>query len=175
MIPENFVAGTTFDRLLTLIAYPAPDWEVMLFLRGPVAVDVTGVAEGSQHRLAAAAAVTSDWLTGLYLWSLRATREGEVLTVDEGRIRIAPDVAAIAGAFDPRSHARKVLDAIEAVIEGRATIDQQKYTINNRELWRTPIADLLLLRSRYRDEERREKRAGRHGQSLLGRQVKVRI
>jgi hypothetical protein len=54
-----------------------------------------------------------------------------------------------------------VLDAIEAIIEKRSTKDQDSYSIQGRSLGRTPIADLILLRDRYRAEWVREQRAER--------------
>lgn len=175
LIVETFAAGTTFGALLTLTAHPAPDWGVELIMRGPMPIGVTATPIGTQHALSASAAVTATWQAGVYWWSIRATQGAEVVQVDEGQITIKPDLAAIAGPHDDRSHAERVLAAIEAVIENRATTDQQKYKINNRELWRTPISDLLLLRSRYLAEVAREKSKQRTGQSLLGRQVKVRF
>lgn len=175
MIPDKIVAGTTFDALLTLTAWPAPEWSVSLILRGPIAVTLSSVAEGGQHRLSASAEVTRLWPPGIWAWALRATRGAEVVEIDAGAIRIAPDIESLPADHDGRSHAARVVDAIEAVLENRATLDQQKYTINNRELWRTPIPELLLLRDRYRAELRREEQARRSGQSLLGRQVKVRF
>jgi hypothetical protein len=173
-IPEKIIAGTTFSQLVTLTAYPAPEWGLTLLLRGPLKIDVVATAEGAQHLLSATAQSTSLWPPGIYWWAARATRGAEVVQVDEGQAVVVVDLASIDEPHDARSHAEKVLAAIEAVIEGRAAVDQQKYTINNRELWRTPIADLLL-RSRYRDEVRREQQARRGGQSLLGRQIKVRF
>ncbi|UXU73696.1 hypothetical protein [Paracoccus sp. SMMA_5] len=102
-------------------------------------------------------------------------RAGDVVQIETGNMRLRPDISLIPAGHDGRSHAARVLDAIEAVLENRATMDQQKYAINNRELWRTPIPELLLLRDRYRAELRREQQAARRGQSLLGRQVKVRF
>lgn len=174
-IPDKIIAGTTFSQLVTLTAYPAPEWGLTLLLRGPLAIDVVATVGGAQHLLSATADATSLWPPGIYWWAVRVSRGAEVVQVDEGQVVVGVDLAAIEHPHDARSHAEKVLAAIEAVIEGRATIDQQKYTINNRELWRTPIADLLLLRSRYRDEARREQQARRSGQSLLGRQIKVRF
>ena len=52
-------------------------------------------------------------------------------------------------------HVRRVIDAIEAVIERRATKDQKSYSIDGRSLERTPIDELLLLRDRYRAEWQR--------------------
>lgn len=174
-IPDKIIAGTTFSHLVTLTAHPAPDWVLHLMLRGPLVIDIASTAEGAQHRLQASAAQTSEWPAGGYRWALRASLAGEVLPIDEGHITVAADLAAISEPIDGRSHAERVLHSIEAVLENRATLDQQRYVINNRELWRTPIADLLLLRDRYRAEVRREQQARRSGQSLLGRQVKVRF
>lgn len=175
MIPDKIVAGTTFDCLLTLTAWPAPDWSATLILRGPIAVDLVSIAEGAQHRLGASAEVTREWPPGIWAWALRAVRGTEVVEIDGGAIRILPDIESLLPGHDGRSHAARVVAAIEAVLENRATLDQQKYTINNRELWRTPIPELLLLRDRYRAELRREDQSKRAGQSLLGRQVKVRF
>lgn len=72
------------------------------------------------------------------------------------------------------SHAERVLVAIEAVIEGRASKDQESYKIGDRELVRTPLRDLLLLRDRYREDVRRA-RSARKGHSLFGRNVSVRF
>lgn len=175
MIPAKFTAGTTFSAVLTMTAYPAPDWAAQLILRGPQAVDLMAIAEGQQHRFAAAAGVTSDWAPGVYWWQLRVSSAGEVIAADEGTLSVAADIAQIAGPHDGRGHVERVLASIEAVIEGRATKDQEAYTINNRELRRTPIADLLLLRDQYRADLRRQQQAKRGGQSLIGRNVKVRF
>jgi len=51
------------------------------------------------------------------------------------------------------------------VIENRATIDQQSYQINNRSLQRTPLAELMKLRAKYRAELSQKKRA-RSGRGL---------
>lgn len=174
MIPDDFAAGTTFEARYSALAHPAGEWAATLILRGPTQIDIIGTADGAQHVFSASAAATAGWPPGGYWWAIRAVRGAEVVQIDDGQIRVAVDLSTLAGPHDGRSHAERVLASIEAVIEGRATTDQQKYTINNRELWRTPIADLLLLRARYRDEVRRQQQA-RGGQSLLGRQVKVRF
>ena len=171
---ERIVAGVTFDHPITLTAFPAPEWSLTLILRGPQAIDLAAVSDGASHRLQADAATSADWLAGRYWYALRATRGAEVAEVDSGDMTIAADLASVDDPYDGRSHARRVLAAIEAVIENRATIDQQSYQINNRSLARTPLPDLLLLRSKYRDEVRQEEMAKR-GQSLLGRQIKVRL
>ncbi|WP_127110394.1 hypothetical protein [Pararhodobacter zhoushanensis] len=173
-IPGTIYAGVTLSISITLTAYRAPEWSLALYLRGPAQIDLTSTASGSSHLIAADAAMTSSWAPGAYWWSLRAVQGAEVALVDEGQLTLEADLSVIASGHDGRSHAERVLVAIEAVIEGRATKDQQAYQINGRSITRMTVADLLLLRSRYRDEVRRQK-AARHGQSLLGRQILARF
>ena len=175
ILTDSIYAGATLDLSVTLTAYPAPEWSLRLVMRGPMQIDINSTPDGTGHRLGASAAVTSGWDAGAYWYSLRALRGVEVQIADEGQITVRPDMAAIVGQHDGRTHAERVLAAIEAVIENRATVDQQAYEINGRSLTRTPIADLLKLRAMYRDEVRRERAAQRSGQSLFGRKIKARI
>lgn len=159
IFPASTSAGLTFDRTAILTAYPAPDWSLEALLRGENIIDISAEASEKNHRFLVSAAETADWAPGVYWYSIRATRGDEVVEVDSGQITIKPNLAAIDGGHDGRNHVQRVLEAIEAVLEKRASIDQERYTINNRELWRTPIAELLNLRDRYRSELRRMNRA----------------
>lgn len=173
-IPDNIGAGLTFDVLLTLTAYPATEWAVTLHLRGPSAIDLPAVAEGTQHRLHADADVTADWLPGAYWYTIRATSGAEVVEVESGQLQITPDMASLSGPYDGRTESQIALDAINAVLAKRATLDQERYRINNRELYRTPIEDLLKLRNFYADQVKREKLA-RCGGNPFGSTVRVRL
>lgn len=157
--------------MATLTAYPSTDWALTALLRGPSEINLTAEPSAAGHRFVASAAETSAWVPGNYWFTVRATRGDEVAEVDSGEIVIAPDLAATASGYDGRDHARRVLDAIEAVMERRATLDQERYKINNRELWRTPIADLLVLRDRYRSELRRMNAVKKGG--LFNQKVRV--
>ncbi|MEY4055620.1 MAG: hypothetical protein RL519_955 [Pseudomonadota bacterium] len=172
-LPSSITAGTTFDRTVILTAYPAPDWALRAYLRGPQSIDLEAAAEGHGHRFLAQATDTAGWAAGEYWYSLRATNGGDVVEVESGQITIKPDLAEAGAGHDGRDHLRRVLDAIEAVIERRATIDQERYTSNNRELWRTPIPELLMLRDRYRAEIRRMKAASKG--ALFDQHVRVRF
>jgi hypothetical protein len=173
-IPDKIGAGLTFNALLTLTAYPAPTWSASLLLRGPAAINLTAAAEGSQHRFLATAAVTNNWQPGSYWYSLRVTNGTDVVEAETGQIVIAPDLADATTGFDGRTQAQIALDAIDAVLSKRATLDQERYRINNRELYRTPIADLIKLRSYYANLVRQEK-AAVSGRNLFGATVRVRL
>lgn len=149
--PAKIGAGLTFDLLLTLTAYPAPVWGVAVYLRGPSSISMTAAAEGSQHRFLKTSGETASWVAGNYWYTLRATdlATGDIVEVENGQVTITPDLVNAAVGFDGRTPNQIALDAIEAVIAQRATLDQERYRINNRELYRTSIPDLLKLRDHY--------------------------
>ncbi|SAL03141.1 hypothetical protein AWB77_06718 [Caballeronia fortuita] len=169
--PASLRAGVTFDCTLKLNRYQAPDWALSVLLRGPAAIDISSQADGQDHHLVADAATTAEWIAGDYVYAIHAINGGTVLEIEGGQIAILPSLAAIAPGTDVRTHAQIALANIEAVLAKRSTQDQERYTINNRELWRTPLGDLLKLRDYYRAEVRREKQAQRG--ALFGRQVKA--
>jgi hypothetical protein len=158
---------------VVLTAYAPPDWSLSCILRGEGSFQFDAEADGSAFRFNLPPATTSAWPPGRYWYSARVTNGTDVIEIEAGEVTITPDLAAAAAGFDGRDHIRRVLDAIEAVIEKRATIDQQRYTINNRELWRTPIPELLVLRDRYRAELRRQ--AAKNRGDLFGQAVRVRF
>lgn len=172
LIPSKLTAGTTLRIPIAVSSCPAPTFVVSLHLRGASAINLTASAEGAGHLIEADAATTSGWAPGTYWWALRADGDGVVVDIEDGRLTIAPNLVAAQAGYDGRSHARRVLDAIEAVIEGRASRDQQSYTIGNRSLQRTPIADLLSLRAKYRAEVAAEDAASR-GSRSFGRMIKA--
>lgn len=175
IFPGSFSAGLTFDASATSTAYPASaGWTYTALLRGPSSIDLTGTVDGNEHRIHASAAETAAWTPGQYRYTIRAANGPDRAEVESGFITIEADLADLAPGTDVRTHAQRVLANIEAVLEKRATHDQQRYTINNRELWKTPIADLLLLRSEYRKIVAQENAKAR-GRSAYGRSVRVRF
>lgn len=170
-IPNALTAGLTVSRTFGLKHYASPAWAAVLLLRGPTSRDIPLVAApDGGFTLAVSAADSTPWLPGLYNYSLRVTQGADVHEVEAGQLTVKADMASLDGAFDARSHAQRTLDNIEAVIEKRATHDQARYTINNRELWRTPIPELTALRNQYRAQVRREKAAALG--MPLGRRIK---
>jgi hypothetical protein len=166
-LPAEITAGLDFQAAVDLAAYPAPDWTLRAIVRGPQAIDLTATASGTSHVFTADAATTSGWKPGAYWYSLRATKDGAVVDAGRGQMNILPDLASVTEPYDGRSQAAIALDAIDAVLAKRATMDQQRYVINNRELWRTPIADLLKLRAYYATQVRRERKSPRWGKPII--------
>lgn len=171
IFPSQTAAGVTFSARTIQLACPPPDWTLTAYLRGPMAIQISARMDGRGFVFTVPASVTATWLPGLYWYAIRASQGADVMELERGDITVTPDLAQAGENYDGRSHARKVLDAIEAVLEQRSTVDQDRYRINNRELWRTPVADLLALRDRYRAEVRRADMARRG--ALFNTTVKI--
>lgn len=121
-------------------------------------IEITASESGTDYIVEVAAATTAAYTAGIYHWQAYITRtaDSERVTVDSGTFEVKPnrDVAAT----DPRSHVKITLDAIEAVIENRATKDQESYSINGRSLSRTPLKDLVDMKETYAGLYAQEKR-----------------
>jgi len=157
--PVEIAAGVTWAwRRENLTGdYPASaGWTLSYSLRSAAAaIDISASADGDNFALSVAASTTAAYTAGRYAWTAIVAKSGEKHEVGRGTLVVLPNLAA-AGAYDGRSHARKVLDAIESVIEGRASRDQMSYRIEGRELARTPLEDLQRFRIFYTQEVARE-------------------
>jgi hypothetical protein len=160
--------------VLSLADFPATDWSAALYLRGPAVIDLTAEADGKQHIFEADAATTAAWAAGQYWFSVRMSKDSDVVEVAKGELRVLPDLTSAEAGYDGRTMNEIALASIDAVLAKRATQDQQKYVINNRELWRTPIADLIKLRSFYSAAVTREKNRA-SGRTGFGRAIHVRF
>lgn len=182
---DTIIAGDTLNITYSNSEYSASTYSIEILLRGktvtPINIKsgVTGVSitpSGSTWTIVVAASATDDYTAGDYKYTIQLTTATERYTVEEGTVTIKPYLSAMTITSDSRSHVKKVLDAIEAVIEGRANYDQMSYTIAGRYLTRMPIKDLLYLRDRYRAEYQRELDAEKIAAgSTIGGQVRFRL
>ena len=171
-LPLQITAGLTLDLRLSFRAYSAANWSGSLLLRGPASIDLTAIADGSVFVFHADATATATWSPGDYWYSVRMIRGDDVKEAQNGKIKVLPDMSSLPAGYDGSTYAERVLAAIEAVIERRASLDQESYRINNRELSRTPISDLLTLRDQFKREVGKE-RAAKAGRNPFNRRVKV--
>lgn len=178
--PSRVTAGDTWTWLWTPADYPATDgWTMSWRVIGAgVALTVPSVASGTGFRATADAAATAALVIGarglaatLIGW---AARGGERFESYRGEIMIDPDPATITG--DIRGPAALALEAVNAMIRGKATKDQMSYKIGDRELSRIPIPDLIVLQTKLEADAKREKDAaslqsGRPRQTMVRTQM----
>jgi hypothetical protein len=169
--PDRLMAGNTAKWIRSVPDYPASDgWALSYALvqksgTGGQAVTFSATASGDDFLVNVPGNTTAQWPAGEYAVQGYVSKAGDRFCVFEGTLTVAPNFAA-GQAGDVRSHARKVLDAIEAVLEKRATQEILEWTIEGTQLRKAAVNDLLALRDRYKtivlkEEARERARQGR--------------
>lgn len=176
--PTSVRAGDTWawDRTDLSADYPASTWTLTYtFINADSKFQITAASDGDDFSVSVAASTTATRRAGTYTWVAKVSAAGEVYTIDSGTLEVLPDIATV-NTYDGRSHAKKVLEAIEAVLEGRASTDQQEFTVAGTTLRRTPVEDLLRLRGLYRREVANEQAAENLANGTgIGRVIGVRF
>ena len=123
---------------------------------GATVSNFTITATESNDTYIVEASNTSSYTKGNYNWVSYMTRSSDSARVklEEGFVEIQDNYATTAASV--RSHAKIVLDSIEAVIENRANIDQASMSIAGTSLSRMSIDELLTFRDRYKAEYLKE-------------------
>ncbi len=136
--PESIVAGDTIKWKRSLSDFPASAWVLTYELRSKdntgAATKITATADGDDHSVTVPATTTAAWIAGEYSWDAYVTSGAERQRVDRGLIKIERDLAQSAAAFDDREWVKTVLDALEAVIQGRASEVDLSYSVNGRSI-----------------------------------------
>lgn len=169
--PSTLIAGDrwAWKRDDLYADYPPADFSLKYSARLELAgteIEITATESGNEYLIEVSSVTTTGYTAGTYHWQsyIIRTSDSERITLGSGTWEVKANRDA--ATTDPRGHVKKVLDAIEAVIEARATKDQESYTINGRSLSRTPIKDLIVLRDTYRIEYQRELAAERVARGL---------
>ena len=137
---------------------------------------ITATEADSTYYIEVGSSTTASYDTGDYIWEAYITRsaDSERIMVDSGRTEITTNLANTNA--DLRSHAKIVLDAIEAVIENRASMDQSSMSIAGRSLSRMSIDDLMTFRDRYKAEYLKEIKLARiRNKQGSGNTIKVKF
>jgi hypothetical protein len=116
---------------------------------GSTDFDIAATASGDDYLISVGKAVTAAYTVGTYHWQM----------LDSGTWKVVPnrDTATT----DPRSHAKTMVEKIEALLEGRADADVASYSIAGRSLTKLSIDELMTWRDRYKTEYLRELRRER--------------
>lgn len=154
---KNIIAGDTVILEFNNTSYtPELGYSAKLCLRGPSEIDIDYLPEGSGFKVVLTGTDTEDYTPGEYDYALIVYTLTSRATLERGKINIFQDISAVTGVYDTRSHAKKVLDAIESVLEGIANTDAQQMMLNGRQLTRFSHSDLLKFRAKYKEEYRQE-------------------
>lgn len=137
--PAQFIRGDTVKWRERSSDYPPGTWSSELALASSNDhVEVAGSDYGDgTHLVALTPAQTAALLPGVvYTYQVSVTDGTDRYTIARGAIKCVADVAAVSGGLDDRSPAAIIYDAILALMQGKATSDQQSLSIDNRSLSR---------------------------------------
>lgn len=153
--------GDSVDKRISLNDYKSSEWDLKYDI-GNVTLPFS--ADGDGFLLLSA--ITID--AGIYNYRAYLTHKtsSQKITLITGRVEII--------SLDYKSHARKVLEAINATIESKATNIQSEMSINGRAIKYYSLSDLLKLQSLYErkvqsEEDKERSRAG------IGSRNKVKV
>jgi hypothetical protein len=155
--PEKLTAGVTWKWSKSLSDYPASDWSLSYYLRrnGATETSFGSTADGDTFQVNVGATVTALFTPDVYDIVGIVTKGSEKFVVYDGILKVLTNPAS-SSAYDPRSHARRVLDLIEAAMEGRIPNGMESYTIGGRSINKIPLKELRELYEKYKQDVERE-------------------
>lgn len=152
-MPASMVAGDSLvvDFSAAATEFPAAQgWSVTLVLvpvAGGALLSINCTGGASSWTAAITPTQSQGLVAGKYSFALRAAKSGLRSTIEKGDINVLPDVVANQ---DQRTKYQRILDAIDAVLESRATSSDLRTRFpDGREVERVPHAELLKLRDYY--------------------------
>ena len=147
--PRTIRPGTSVSWNRSVGEYsPTNGWSLRYtFINSRARFEVDASTAGNQWVAAISTVDSAAYSPGKYTWIATVTRDSEVIEVDRGQIEVT---APLSAPVDGRTDNERFLDAIEAVLGGRASQDQLSMTVGERSLERIPLSDLLRLRSHYK-------------------------
>lgn len=146
------------DPATNAVLSGANGWTLKIYIKGG-SNNATFTANSSWV-FALTAAQTATLTAGFAKYALVATKDSDVVTIDEGRIEILPSLISATGTFEHRTQNRQDLEAVQAAI--RAIVaggSVQEYTIAGRGLKKYALSELrdlertLLIRVKNEDRK----------------------
>jgi len=171
--PTELAQGESVKWQRRAIEYPSNLWDAQYRFRAlggdGYGADVDCTAEGDAFEAVLTSAQSSQMSTGMYevqLWVTSKSDADDVRQIDSIRIEVRKGfVEGDLASVDIRTTARQILDAIDAMLIGKATADQMEFTIETqvgrRALKRIPMAELIQARTYYAQVVAREEQAER--------------
>lgn len=153
-VPDRVIAGDSIvvraDGLMA--AYDSAEGYSVTWLFQPAAggaiTSISGVADADAWKLVVPASATVSWATGRWRWSVRVVNDDFAQTIDQGMMTVDPNPET--ADLDSRTQAQRILDMVNAAIEGRASSTDLEYEFEDgRRLRKMTHAELLVLRDRY--------------------------
>jgi hypothetical protein len=163
-VPRAIVIGDLVQFKLTQFSsdYPNTSHSMTFMARSGTGANVefsiAATNSGDDYLFSASSNATAAFTAGLYHYQIEVleTSSNNRLVLDQGELDVTVDLDV--NAVDPRTHAEKMLQKIEAVLENRADADVSSYSIAGRSLTKMSPEELLTWRDNYRREVKAHRR-----------------
>lgn len=174
-IPSEITAGESVSWKWSDSDFPASDSWVLTYtlVNASGQIQITASADDDDHLVEIGSSTSGSYAAGEYEWQAHISNGTERYQVAVGTITIKPDFAEQSSGYDSRSHAKKVIDAIEAAIEGRASKTQMTQMVGSVQVQHMPLADQVKMLGVYRAKYRKELVA--EGKAKPNRTIKARF
>lgn len=161
-LPRELRAGDSAKWRRTLADYPAGDgWQLTYTLVGRNAFHaIPAAADGDGFTVTLSTSDTAPYAPGHYSLVEYVSRAGDRHTLGSTPLQVLPDLASVSTGVDTRSHARKVLDNLNAWMEA-GDLSAGEMQLGERRIRNYPLPELLALRDRYAAMVAREECGGK--------------
>ena len=149
-VPDTLTIGDRFvwKRTAMVADYPIATYQVKYSFRllssaaTEIAITATENSDPDEYIVEVGSSTTAAYTAGDYTYQEYVVRssDSERIVYSTGIIKLEPNLDA--DTSDPRSSARKILDAVNAVLENRASKDQENMSIAGRSLSRMTPAEI---------------------------------
>lgn len=95
---------------------------------------------------------TDDWKTGQYI--VQFFNSDDVIA--EQNLTVKQNLKHVSTNYDPRSNAQKILDAINAVLEGRATAECYHVKVGQKQITYMSFSQLMNFKNYYEKEVKKQ-------------------
>lgn len=155
--PIEIVAGDLVRFTRSYPNYAPSGYAASLHVPGLASFAAT--PDGDAYLFQIAGATTAAWAASTYQWFIRVTETSgsppEITTVDTGVFVVSADPASAHSQTGELQQAVTTIANIEAVLASKATRDQKRYKIADRELERMDVSELMQLLGHFQAVRRR--------------------
>lgn len=156
-IPSRLTVGESVSWKWSDSRFPSTSWDLVYTLvNAGKQIQIAATADGSNHLIEVTSSVSSEYTAGRYSWQAHVSKGVERYKVGEGSIEIGRDLSTHQYGTEIRSHVKKVLDALEAAIEGRASKTQVQQSVGGVQIQHMTLQEQVMLRDRYAIKYKKE-------------------
>lgn len=152
MVPTHLLAGDTCKFEFSDSRYPSSEWTLTFILNTASQLAITGVAQADDSFMVTlSAAQTATLTSGLAIYALRVSKDGETYTVDAGHIDVKPNPLYAVGSIIV---AQRMIELIETALVGQLSDGEaiEAMSIAGRSLTNISRTELLKERSYWLQE-----------------------